>query len=649
MHNSITKLTLMALVAHLPLGVQSQTVNYQQNNSMRNYQLSHYYKMVSWDDSQYKEATYYKTNSTGGVMEFMNWRIIFPAGYSQTGSTKYPMILMLHGAGESGREWTGNFTYTPTDPRYDNNGNNLLWGGREHRDAVNRASTDSRSFPGIVVFPQVSYNGAWSGAWDGGNLSNNNRMAVTVVEHLISNFNADPNRIYVHGLSAGAKGVWDIVAKRPDLFAAMLPMSGVGSDINAMTDILVTTPIWLFQGGLDTNPSPGYSKQWIDALKAKGGDPRYTVYPNLGHGTWNTAYAEPDFFSWMKSKDKRNIYVFGGSTVLDVNPAIKLGFSAGFIAYQWLKDGAEIPGANSRYYTASEPGDYKVRFTRRTDGATIESFATTITTTGPPPPPPVVQNGLNYKNYAGYKIDRLTSFDFSRQPTTSGVINNFTNNVKTQGSDYVLSFDGEIQIDNTGSYIFYTNSDEGSQLFINGTLVVDNDGIHEARIASGSYNFSTTGKYPIRVTYFQAKSKQTLEVRYNQGLVNNYSLASNIPDNKLFVPSSGTSSSGRIATNSTEAQTLTSITSDSTTYASSEANLILVYPNPVETELHIQFRDEEMETQPVSLRNLTNGVEVMRLLAEPYNTETVLDMSTLSPGQYVLSVGRRKFRIIKRN
>lgn len=139
----------------------SQTVLFQPDNTMRNNQLSHYYKMVTWEDSLYRETTYYKKSSGGSVIEFMNWRIMFPPGYSQSDSSnnKYPMILMLHGSGESGRVWTGNFSYTPADPEYDNNGNNLLWGGREHRDAVNLPATNSRSFPGIVVFPQVSYNG----------------------------------------------------------------------------------------------------------------------------------------------------------------------------------------------------------------------------------------------------------------------------------------------------------------------------------------------------------------------------------------------------------------------------------------------------------------------------------------------------------
>src|SRR5438132_13536591 len=98
----------------------AQTIHYQSGNSLRNNQLGHYYKMVSWDSRPYQEFTYYLSNGTT-IVEFMNWRILFPQGYQQQGSQKYPMIIMLHGAGESGREWSGNFVYSPSDPRYDNN------------------------------------------------------------------------------------------------------------------------------------------------------------------------------------------------------------------------------------------------------------------------------------------------------------------------------------------------------------------------------------------------------------------------------------------------------------------------------------------------------------------------------------------------
>jgi len=123
----------------MPLGLLAQQVHYREDVSVRNRKLAHYYKMVSWDDSPYREFAYYETSSTWAVMDFMNWRAIFPPGFNKNDkSKKYPAIIMLHGAGESGRKWTGHYQYSSTDVRYDNNGHHLLWGGREHKDAVNR-------------------------------------------------------------------------------------------------------------------------------------------------------------------------------------------------------------------------------------------------------------------------------------------------------------------------------------------------------------------------------------------------------------------------------------------------------------------------------------------------------------------------------
>ncbi len=349
---------ILLLGAMCPLALFAQSIHFQRGVSVRNYQLGHYYRMVTWEDSHYEEFAYYETNENGAIKNFMNWRIAFPPGYDKNANKKYPTILMLHGAGESGRVWSGRYQYTPEDPEYDNNGRHLLFGAVEHYQAMKRATSHPRSFPGIVVFPQVSANGAWVG--------HNLTMAARIMEYLIDEYDVDPFRIFVHGLSNGGKGVWQFTTERPDLFSAALPMSGVGVDIEAMTDTLVTMPIWLFQGELDKNPSPGWSKQWIQMLKQKGGKPRYTLYEDTGHGTWKQAYAEPDFFSWILQHDKRNIYYFGDTTHLPTaEKPLKLGFSAGFLGYQWTRNGQDIPGATGRYYTATQAGRYAVKFKQK--------------------------------------------------------------------------------------------------------------------------------------------------------------------------------------------------------------------------------------------------------------------------------------------
>jgi predicted esterase len=939
-HNRLVKLIMIGVLSGVTVFAwgQAGTIHFIADYSMRNSSLSHKYEMVSWDASVYREFAYWTENASGGPTEFMNWRAIFPAGYDSASITKYPMIVMLHGAGESGREWTDRYVYSPTDPRYDNNGNNLLWGGSEHRNAVT-----SGSFPGIVIFPQVNYNGAWSGDWDSGATTANERMAALIIEHMISTWGADPNRIAVHGLSNGAKGVWDFAAKRPDLFAAILPMSGVGTDMNAMTDILVTTPLWQFQGGTDTNPSQGNTTNWINALKSRGGNPRYTIYPSLGHGVWTTAYAEPDFFSWILSQNKRNIHVFGGSTILCAGSTIQLGISDGYLGYQWTLNGADISGATSRTYVASQGGTYAVRFRRRVDGVwdtsnTVELqapgsgaapllthtgstylpiqiagsvdnilnlvapagyaqyrwykngtlWSTTATNvklianstgnnsafagaytvqvqlpagcysltsnavniqfnnpqpttpsfnilsrtavsptqinvtwenpagetgfeiwryrkgdyvagppatgyplekfslvgtvgpdvtmwsdtglrpgasyiyrvraivsggtslsnqpnptyvimpvdaTAPSPPAQFVAtsiepteialawaasadndnnfiyayevyndvtllatlrsdtldadrtngnpaaptgyaakgltpntsytfnvrsrdykgnfsayttltvstlanlNGVEYQywHFAG-TLSSLAAFNFFQAPLEEGVVTNFDLSVRNQEDRFVFDYTSYLQIDAPGTYRFYTNSDDGSRLYIDGTLVVNNDGAHGPRTVSGTYTFPEQGKYSIRVSFFEQGGGQTLIVKYNPGTTNNYTTATVIPDDKLFL-FDDPSGFARMATQQEEV-----VVEENQGVQEDE---LVAWPMPFNDKLNLKVNQTHGIVRVIVLNHMGNPVMTVPVLSFMNNVE--MDLQELPEGQYFLVVGRKRVRVAKIN
>ena len=68
--------------------------------------------------------------------------------------------------------------------------------------------------------------------------------------------------------------------------------------------------------------------------------------------------------------------------------------------------------------------------------------------------------------------------------------------------DFAIRFRGELEIDTPGLYHFGLYSDDGAKLYIDGTLVVDNDGIHSGKGERGSITLST-GMYPIEIHYFQ--------------------------------------------------------------------------------------------------------------------------------------------------
>jgi chitodextrinase/predicted esterase len=330
----------------------------------------------------------------------MNYRLLFPFNYNPTEPYDYPLIIMLHGAGERGNCWRnscyGNqFNQAGTGINYRNNDANLTIAGQAHLEAVYDPTTGSNgkkaenptlhphAWPGFVLFPQNESN------W----FETSQSQAMTIIDLIVQKYNIDPDRIFVHGISLGSEAVWNVASARPDLFAGILPISatiddsksafqsplvptaayaGVGPYPESNTgklkglDNLIATPIWIFQGGVDTNPTPSATFKVMNKLRAAGALVRYKEYATIGHACWNNAYAEPDFFSWMLKQNKRNIAVLYGDTTLcpTNSDGVKLALSNGFLAYQWEKDGAIIAGASTSRYTATTPGSYRARFSR---------------------------------------------------------------------------------------------------------------------------------------------------------------------------------------------------------------------------------------------------------------------------------------------
>ena len=68
--------------------------------------------------------------------------------------------------------------------------------------------------------------------------------------------------------------------------------------------------------------------------------------------------------------------------------------------------------------------------------------------------------------------------------------------------DFAIRFRGELAIETPGLYHFGLYADDGAKLYIDGTLIVDNDGVHEGKGKRGSITLKT-GMYPVEIQYFQ--------------------------------------------------------------------------------------------------------------------------------------------------
>ena len=216
----------------------------------------------------------------------LKYRILKPLNYDST--KKYPVHLFLHGAGERGND----------------NVSQLVHGSKLFLKKESREKYNS-----WVIFPQApKYD--WWGYKDPYKLNYNVKesKAMSLVVKLMDNFSkrndVNQNKIYVSGLSMGGMGTFVILNLRPNMFAAATPICGDG-DPNSVNNYAKKIPIWIFHGSDDTVVSPKKSLKMANAIIDAGGSPKITFYENVGHDSWNNAFAEEDFLKWIHSKTKK--------------------------------------------------------------------------------------------------------------------------------------------------------------------------------------------------------------------------------------------------------------------------------------------------------------------------------------------------------
>lgn len=109
---------------------------------------------------------------------------------------------------------------------------------------------------------------------------------------------------------------------------------------------------------------------------------------------------------------------------------------------------------------------------------------------------------MSYQYYTGNwgKIPDFTSL----KPVSSGVIYEIgLDHIPFMEDQFGLILKGAIEIPATALFTFYLNSNDGSNLYIDGKLVIENDGLHGALEKQGQIKLAK-GKHSLRITYFQA-------------------------------------------------------------------------------------------------------------------------------------------------
>ena len=200
----------------------------------------------------------------------LDYLFYLPEDYNKDKDKKWPTILFLHGMGERGDD---------------------LELVKIH--GIPKIVDSKKDFQFIAISPQCPIDFVWR----------DEEMLIaleSLLLKIIKNFRVDKSRLYVTGLSMGGRGTWAIAAYRPDLFAAAAPICGGGDPTTASR--LTKLPFWVFQGALDEVHFPKESEIMIKSLKNKGGEVRYTLYPELHHDSWTITYDNSELYKWFLSK-----------------------------------------------------------------------------------------------------------------------------------------------------------------------------------------------------------------------------------------------------------------------------------------------------------------------------------------------------------
>lgn len=179
------------------------------------------------------------------------YRLLRPIGAG--GEQTFPMVVVFHDQREIGTDNARQLTAFAK-----------LWA----RDDVRR------KFPAFVVVPQlparsVVYSGPVT---QGGRTSmpaGPLYAALELVDRLRRELPVDSTRIYATGFSMGASSTWNALHLRPDLFAAAVPISGVGN--RSFASQVAATPVWALHGNRDETNALGQQRIMFDVLSQCAG------------------------------------------------------------------------------------------------------------------------------------------------------------------------------------------------------------------------------------------------------------------------------------------------------------------------------------------------------------------------------------------
>jgi cytochrome c553 len=325
--------------------------------------------------------------------------------------------------------------------------------------------------------------------------------------------------------------------------------------------------------GYDPTPSTSpddkdYTSQLYSALAGRLWDqeePLQDFFPNMSRGALDSLAAQGDLLSpddrddgyagevvngWPSQKRWHDLVDYSGEentgapSVTITNPSEGASFTAP-VSISLAADASDSDGSISKVtfyvgntqiaeatsapyettWDAEAAGNYTLSAKATDDSGITRSSSVNITVSAPTSE----NNGLSYSYYEG---DWTQLPDFGGlTAVTTGTTSGFDLSVRERDDQFGLQFVGYIDVPSSdaGTHTFYTTSDDGSRLVIDGQEIVNNDGVHAPEEASGTVDLSA-GWHTITVEFFEQDGGEELTVRWETPTLSKQV----IPDNRLF-------------------------------------------------------------------------------------------------------------------
>jgi predicted peptidase len=205
------------------------------------------------------------------LRENLQYYLYFPEDYETKEKESFPLLLFLHGGGESGDSLA------------------VL-----KKNGPPKMLADGTQFPFMVLAPQNPHKKKW---W-------NVHAVMHLLDTVIAHHRVDPKRIYLSGLSRGGSAAWDLAVQYPERFAALAVVCGM-APVPYASWIDKDLPIWVFHGTEDRSIPFSESEKMVAALKEMGYDVTFTIYEGVGHNSWEQAYATEALYEWMVQQKRK--------------------------------------------------------------------------------------------------------------------------------------------------------------------------------------------------------------------------------------------------------------------------------------------------------------------------------------------------------